>query len=111
METFVGPSGCLAGGEKPSVWAWRKPARVSSAGGAQAACCGRKYWEDQHPQAAAALWHLAEAHSQQDPTFRIVIAYTRLTAAEALRQLREQLFAVASLPAPSVMTAVLNRNG
>jgi hypothetical protein len=30
---------------------------------------------------------LAELHSQQDPTFRTLLSYTRLTAAEALKQL------------------------
>ena len=79
--------------------------------GAQAAFSGHRLWEDQHPQIADALWRLAEAHSQQDPTFRTPLAYTRLTAAEALAQLRAQGFADAGLPAPSTMAAVLNRNG
>jgi hypothetical protein len=56
--------------------------------GAQAAFSGHRLWEDQHPQIAEALWRLAEAHSQQDPTFRTPLAYTRLTAAAALAQLR-----------------------
>jgi hypothetical protein len=38
--------------------------------GAQSAFSGRKRWEEQHPQAAQALRQLAEAHAQQDPTFR-----------------------------------------
>ncbi len=38
--------------------------------GAQSAFSGRKRWEDQHPQAAAALRTVAEAQAQQDPTFR-----------------------------------------
>ena len=38
--------------------------------GAQSALSGRKRWEEQHPQAAQALCHLADAHAQQDPTFR-----------------------------------------
>src|SRR5512145_2861878 len=38
--------------------------------GAQAAFSGRKRWEARHPQAAQALRQLAEAHAQQDPTFR-----------------------------------------
>ena len=38
-------------------------------------------------------------------------AYTRLTAAEALKQLRDQGFAEAVLPSPSTMADVLNRNG
>ena len=79
--------------------------------GAQTAFSGHRLWEDQYPQIAEALWRLAEAHSQQDPTFRTPLAYTRLTAAEALAQLRAQGFADACLPAPSTMAAVLNRNG
>ena len=79
--------------------------------GAQAACCGNRGWEDQHPDVAQALWALAESHSQQDPTFRTVLQYTRLTAAEALTQLRAQGFPEEHLPSPSTMAEVLNRNG
>ena len=60
--------------------------------GAQAAFCGNRLWEEQYPQAAQALWVLAEGHGQQDPTFRTVRSYPRLTAAEALKQLRAQGF-------------------
>jgi hypothetical protein len=38
-------------------------------------------------------------------------SYTRLTAAEALRQLRAQGFSEEILPCPSTMAEVLNRNG
>ena len=38
--------------------------------GAQAACSGRNRWADTHPEAADALCQMAEAHAQQDPTFR-----------------------------------------
>jgi hypothetical protein len=79
--------------------------------GAQAARGGHRLWEEQHPEVAQALWGLAEAPSQQDPTFRAVLAYTRLTAAEALAQLRAQGFPEECLPSPSTMAAVLNRNG
>jgi len=79
--------------------------------GAQKARCGNLLWEDRHPEAAAALWVLAESHCQQDPTFRTPLAYTRLTAAEALRQLRGQGFGADALPSPSTMAEVLNRNG
>src|SRR6266571_568015 len=48
--------------------------------GAQAAFSGRKRWEEHYPQAAQALRQLAEAHAQQDPTFRTSLTYTRLTA-------------------------------
>ncbi|NCC23537.1 MAG: hypothetical protein EOM26_14000, partial [Alphaproteobacteria bacterium] len=55
---------------------------------AQSAFGGDKLWEEKHPAAAAVLRELAEAHSQQDPTFRTTQSFTRLTATEALRQLR-----------------------
>ena len=56
--------------------------------GMQSAYGGDKLWEEKHPEVAQALWTLAELHSQQDPTFRTLLSYTRLTAAEALKQLR-----------------------
>ena len=60
--------------------------------GAQAAFGGSRLWEEHYPDVAQALWALAEAHGQQDPTFRTLRSYTRLTAAEALQQLRAQGF-------------------
>lgn len=72
---------------------------------------GSKRWEDKQPEVAAALRELAEAHAQQDPTFETSIAYTRLTAAQALEQLRQQGFASEQLPAPSTMSVILNRMG
>jgi hypothetical protein len=54
---------------------------------------------------------LAEAPSQQDPTFRTAQSYTRLTAAGALEQLRAQGFPEDQLPSSSTMAEVLNRNG
>jgi hypothetical protein len=78
---------------------------------AQSAFGGDKLWEEKHPAAAAVLWELADAHSQQDPTFRTTQSFTRLTAAEALRQLRARGIAEAELPSPSTMAEVLNRNG
>jgi hypothetical protein len=77
---------------------------------AQSAFGGDKLWEEKHP-AAAVLWELAQAYSQQDPTFRTTQSFTRLTAAEALRQLRARGIAEAELPSPSAMAEVLNRNG
>jgi hypothetical protein len=77
--------------------------------GAQPAFSGNKRWEDRHPEMAEALRQLAEAHAQQDPTFRTTIGYTRLTAAEALTQLRAQGFADDQLPSPSAMAEILNR--
>jgi hypothetical protein len=42
--------------------------------GAPSAFSGRQRWEDTPPQVAEALCHLAEAHAQQDPTFRTSLA-------------------------------------
>src|SRR5919204_846023 len=79
--------------------------------GAQSTCSGRPRWEDTHPQVAEALRQQAEAHAQQDPTFRTSLAYTRLTAKGALEGLRAQGYRDDQLPAPSTMAAVLNRMG
>lgn len=79
--------------------------------GAQSVCSGRPRWEDQQPQAAAALRVLAEGHAQQDPTFRTTLAYTRLTANAAVAALHAQGFTQAQVPAPSTMANVLNRLG
>lgn len=79
--------------------------------GAQEAFCGNKAWEEKHPEVATALRDLAESHAQQDPSFRGALAYTRLTAKEALNQLRLQGFTEDVLPSPSTMAEVLNRNG
>lgn len=80
-------------------------------GGAQAGYSGRKRWEEHHPEVARALRELAEEHAQVDPTFQTSIAYTRLTAQQALAQLRQQGFAAEELPAPSTMSVILNRMG
>jgi len=79
--------------------------------GAQASCSGDKLWEEKHPEVAQALWVLAESHSQQDPTFRSSLLYTRLTAAKALEELIIQGFQKDNLPSPSAMAVILNRNG
>src|SRR5229473_1949837 len=79
--------------------------------GAQSACSGRKRWEERHPQVAEALRQLADAHAQQDPTFRTSVTYTRLTAQAALKALSEQGYSEEQLPSPSTMAAVLNRMG
>lgn len=79
--------------------------------GAQSAFSGRKRWEDQQPQAAETLRQLAEAHAQQDPTFRTCLTYTRLTAKAALEALHEQGYGEDHLPSPSTMAEVLNRLG
>lgn len=79
--------------------------------GSQSAFSGRKRWEETHPQAAQSLRQLADAHAQQDPTFRTRLTYTRLTAQSALQALREQGYGEEELPAPSTMAEVLNRLG
>jgi Rhodopirellula transposase DDE domain len=79
--------------------------------GAQAAFSGRHRWADVHPEGAEALRQLAEAHAQQDPTFRTTLAYTRLTAKSALAALRAQGYRKEQVPSPSTMAAVLNRLG
>lgn len=79
--------------------------------GAQSALSGRKHWEEKHPQVAEALRKLAEAHAQQDPTFRTSLAYTRLTAKGSLEALRAQGYKDDQLPSPSTMAVVLNRIG
>ena len=79
--------------------------------GGHAAWSGRKRWEEKNPDAAKALQELAEAHAQQDPTFRTPLAYTRLTAKAAGEALQAQGIAEARLPSPSTMAEVLNRLG
>ena len=79
--------------------------------GAQSAFSGRKRWEEQHPQVAQALRQLADAHAQQDPTFRTSLTYTRLTAQAALKALREEGYSEEQLPSPGTMAEVLNRLG
>jgi hypothetical protein len=79
--------------------------------GAQSAFSGRKRWEDTHPQVAEALRQLAEAHAQQDPTFRTSLAYTWLTVQAALAALTAQGYRKDQLPSPSTMAEVFNRLG
>ena len=79
--------------------------------GLQPTFSGRKRWEDGHPDAASALREIAEAHAQQDPTFRSTLAYTRLTAQAALEALRQRGYAEEQLPAASTMAVALNRMG
>lgn len=79
--------------------------------GAHEAFCGNKLWEEKYPEVANSLWGLAEKHSQQDPTFRTTLSYTRLTSAEALKQLRGLGIPEDKLPSPGTMAEILNRNG
>ncbi len=79
--------------------------------GAQPAYCGRIPWEKKEPEIAEELRRIADIHSQQDPTFKSTITYTRLTAKSALDALRERGFAEERLPSPSCMAMILNRMG
>jgi hypothetical protein len=79
--------------------------------GAHAAWSGRKRWEEKYPEAATTLRDVAEAHAQQDPTFRTTLAYTRLTAKAAGEALRARGISESQLPSPSTMAEVLNRMG
>ena len=79
--------------------------------GAHSAWSGRKRWEEKYPEAAKVLRELAEAHAQQDPTFRTTLAYTRLTAKAAGEALRAHGISGSQLPSPSTMAKVLNRMG
>jgi len=79
--------------------------------GAQSAFSGRPRWEERHAQVAQAVCQLAEAHAQQDPTFRTSLTYTRLTAQAALQALREQGYCEEQLGSASTMAEVLNRLG
>ena len=79
--------------------------------GAQSVLSGSKRWEERHPDIAQALKELAESHAQQDPSFKTAVAYTRLTSAEALRQLKAMGYKEEKLPAPSTMALVINRLG
>ena len=79
--------------------------------GGQSFSGGAKRWEERQPEAGKRLRELAEAHSQQDPTFRTTLSYTRLTAAAAIEYLNTQGFSDNQIPSPSTMADVLNRMG
>lgn len=79
--------------------------------GAQSGYSGAKRWEEKYPKAASRLRELAEADAQQEPTFQTTIAYTRLTASEAIKQLQSQGFSGKEIPAASTMAVILNRMG
>src|SRR5207244_1556587 len=68
-----------------------------------AAFSGRQRWEDQYPEAAEALVELAFAHSQQDPTFRTPVSYTRLTAKTATPDQHQRLKAIAALSGMTIV--------
>jgi len=78
---------------------------------AQSAVSGNTRWEDRYPDAAEKLRHLAESHAQQDSSFTTDIAFTRLTAEEALKQLQQKGISKEQLPANGTMAKILNRLG
>ena len=90
---------CMRNVRAPFVWGCTRSAAARNG--------GRKG----HPEVAQALWELAASHAQQDRTFRTTLSFTRLTAVEAIRQLRAQGFAEDILPSRSGMSEVLSRNG
>ena len=79
--------------------------------GLQSAHSGYKKWEERFPLVAQTLREIAEAHAQQNPTFNNSIAYTRLTAASAIEQLKNLGYSKREIPAPSTMADILNRMG
>jgi len=60
---------------------------------------------------ALSLGQIAQSDSQQDPTFKTSLAYTRLTATSPLEKLKEQGFTQEQLPCASTMAQVSNRMG
>lgn len=72
---------------------------------------GNMRWEERYPDAAKALCQLAQSDAQQDRGFLTEVAFTRLTAGEALKQLRKQRFSDEQLPAEGTMAKILNRLG
>jgi Rhodopirellula transposase DDE domain len=79
--------------------------------GAQSRYSGAKRWEDKYPEAAETLRVLAEAESQQDPTFQSSLAYTRLTTKSALKALQQSGVEDSILPSENGMGLILNRLG
>jgi hypothetical protein len=79
--------------------------------GSQSGFSGTKRWEERYPDVATKLKELAESHAQQDPTFETTLAFTRLTAAAAISQLKQLGVEAEQIPAPSTMAEILNRMG
>lgn len=102
------------------VFGWRREMVTTALGekrtgirclSAQSNFSGNKRWEDHYPDAAKELCELAESHAQQDLSFTTEVAFTRLTAEEALKQLRKKGFTDGELPANGTMAKILNRLG
>ena len=103
-----------------SVFGWSKYAVATGLGekrtgivclGAQSPNSGRLPWEKKEPEAAEYLRRVADANSQQDPTFQSSLTYTRLTAEAAAEALRDGGFGDNQIPSPSAMAEILNRMG
>ncbi len=111
---------CSSPRQAETVFGWSKHTAATGLGekrtgitclGTQSACSGRIRWEQKEPEIAEKLRKLAVGHSQQDPSFRSSIMYTRLTAKAALYALRKMGFAEERLPSQSSMAEILNRMG
>jgi hypothetical protein len=103
-----------------SVFKWSRHAVTTGLGekrtgiiciGLQSMASGNERWEDKHPEMAGFLCKIAESQSQQDPTFKSPIAYTRLTGPSALNALKEAGFSDDKLPSRSSMVSILDRLG
>lgn len=79
--------------------------------GAQSDASGRTVWEKREPEAAEMLRRPADEHSQQDPSFRSAIAYTRLTAGAAVTALKKEGFSDKQVPSCSNMAKIPDRMG
>lgn len=79
--------------------------------GRQANYSGAKKWEEKQSLAAIALMEIAEAHCQQEPSFKTSIAYSRLTASQAICELQKKEFKEEEIPSKSTMATILNRMG
>jgi hypothetical protein len=79
--------------------------------GRQSTHSGVKKWEEKQAKAAQSLREIAESYAQQNPTFKNPVAYTRLTASEARKQLKLLGYKENEIPCPSTMAEVLNRMG
>ena len=73
---------------------------------------GNQKMEAKRPELERDIRALADSHSQADPQFRSLLAYTRLSAASVRRALiQEKGWREEELPAPRTMHTILNRLG
>ena len=103
-------SGYSGGAARRCNWAYTSSARGSSAWAHKrpSAGIGSGKSNTQRSRKRCGRWRNPRANRTDLPHG---LQYTRLTAAEALAQLRAQGFPEESLPSPSTMAEVLNRNG